>query len=140
MEFDFEEGSLDEPTPAEIAGLICETTEFFAGELKGYNPNDCIHSVSLTDIDWTYDEDCPTAPVTVTFAAQALYCDGNEVPVEVIFESLKLNEADLKIMMEAYIREAAPVGENLFFHAQSFSFEGKLHASVHPGKISEVSC
>lgn len=140
LEFAFEEGSLTEPTPPEIAGMICETTEFFDGELQAMNPVDCFKEVSLTKIDWTYDEDCPTAPVTVTFAAQALYCDGSDVPVEVIYDSLKLEQQELKTFLEAYIWEAQPVGESVFSHAQSLSFEGTLHATVRPGKMEEVHC
>ena len=140
LEFNFEEGSLEEPTPSEIAGLICETTEFFQGEIQSFNQAFCIARVSLSEIDWTYADDCPTAPVTVTFAAQAWYCDGSEVPVEVIYASLKLDEHELKTFMEAYIWQAQPIGESLFSHSESLSFEGKLHATVHPGKMTQVTC
>ena len=118
--------------------MICQTSDFAHGELQQVNSGDCFGTVSLTNIDWTYSEDCPTAPITVTFAAQAKYCDGSDVPVEVIYDTMKLDATELKTYMEAYLWSLED--QNVFSQAMSLSWEDKLHAQVRPGKIDGVVC
>ena len=140
MGFGFYNGTLSEPTPEEIEALICESQEFVKAELVNDDQEACIEQVVLSKIDWTYDDKCPTMPVTVTYAAQAVYCDGTEVPPEVIYESMKLDPASVKLYLEAYVWDSKPAKKNVFYNANSMTVEGKTHTSIRPGKIQDVSC
>jgi hypothetical protein len=140
LSFGFYSGTLSEPTPEEIEALICESQEFVKAELQGKNEEECIEKVTISRIDWTFDETCPTAPVTVTYAAQALFCDGAEVPPDLIYESMKLDEESLKLYMEAYVWDSKPKQENVFYNTNAMTIEGKTHTPVRPGKIEGVSC
>jgi hypothetical protein len=140
LEFGFYDGTLSEPTPQEIEALICESQEFVMAELQSQNEGECIEEVTISKIDWTYDETCPTAPVTVTYAAQALFCDRTEVPQELIYESMKLDAESVKLYLEAYVWDSKPAKENVFYNANAMKVEGKTHATIRPGKIQYVSC
>ena len=140
MEFGFYNGTLSEPKQEDVEAIICESIDFVKAELQKNYPEECIDDATLSKIDWTYSEDCETAPVTVTYATQAKFCDGTDVPPEMIYESMKLDEEEIKLYLEAYIWASKPEKENLFYNANALTVEGKLHTQVYPGKIPEVSC
>lgn len=119
---------------------MCNTMSYFLGYLSLAMPDTCILGVSITNIDWTYADDCPTAPVTVTFAVQATLCDGSVISAEDLYHNLVLDNAAIQKYLEEYVWKSDPLYENLFYHANQLTLEGHLGSTIRPGKISAPSC
>ena len=140
LEFHFFEGNLKEPAPSDIEALLCKSTEFFKEELQLRIIDACIGEALLTNIAWTYAEDCPTAPITVTFAARAVFCDGSPVPADLLYGSLQLDHDEIKQYLEEYIWKTEPVEQSLFYEVDAMTFAGTVGAAIRDGMMTSVHC
>jgi len=140
LEFHFYEGDLREPTPSEIEALVCQSKDFIKEELEAEIADACIQAADITRISWTYNETCAIAPTTVTYAAEATFCDGSPVPPAELYEALKLDQDEIKLYLEEFIWKSEPLEENVFYGVNAFSFEGKIGTVIRPGEIESVNC
>jgi hypothetical protein len=140
LEMGFYEGTLKEPSDSEILALVCQTSNYMTEHLQLAMYGACIAQLSLTNIDYTYAEDCETAPVTVTFAAHATLCDGASVPADELYHSLELTQEDVQLYLEEFVWKSQPANVNVFYNTKTLMFEGELNAQIYPGKIPEATC
>ena len=139
LEFHFSEGALREPSYSDIGALICQSTYFVREELE-LHIQDCIGELALTNIAWTYDATCQNAPVTVTFAARAKFCDNTPISPDWLYGSLQLNQAEMKHYLEDFIWRTPPEGQSLFYDVDAMTFEGKEGVTIRDGMMPFVEC
>ena len=137
--FGFYDGQAREPTAAEIEALICQTNLYFEMKIQ-QSTGDSALDAHAVNIDWVFSPDCP-GPVTVTFAIEGAFGDGESVPANEIFQALKLGDDEMREYLERFAMQSPPVGSNLFYNANTLSFEDMLGEQIPmPGKLAEAFC
>ena len=137
--FGFFDGQAREPTLAEVESLICETNLYFQNRLQ-QSTGDYSLMAYAQHIDWVFSPDCP-GPVTVTFELVGIFGDGQQVPSNYIFQTLKLGDEDMRDYLQNYVWESPPVGTNVFSSTNTMTLEDMLGEQIPvPGQLAQAVC
>lgn len=126
-----------EPSVAEIQGLMCQVLKYFTDFLKGRLEDPSVE-VLITNIGWTFDEDCHT-PLNAMFGITATLGDGTRVGAEDMFQAVKLGNEEILDLIENYVYESKPEGSP-FADVNQLQFEESTVASLPEGTIDEATC
>jgi hypothetical protein len=112
------------PTDSEVNSLLCQVNDFFTAELRRELKNNTIHSKAVY-VDYYFNEGGAGAAedIILNFTAFAYYGDKEhtQIPVNDVFEAMKLTSAELKNFVENYIWKVEPEQENVFYHTESLA-------------------
>jgi len=124
------------PTVAEVNALMCEVNNYFTEELRRKLLNGTVHMKAVY-IDYYFEEGgagSAQEDIRVNFTAFAYYGadEHDQLPVTDVFEAMKLNNVELKTMVENYVWKSEPEQENVFFHTESLGLNAGMGKPISP--------
>lgn len=126
----------EEPSMSEMMGLMCEVKKYFA-DFLGSQLDEPDVTTTITDIGWTFDEDCHT-PLNVFFRISAELGDRSTVSADAMSQTMKLGNDEIVDLIENYVYESG----NPFSDVNQLTFEAstKAASSLPETKIDEAKC
>lgn len=118
------------PTLREVDALMCQVNSYCTQELRRKLSDGTIH-VKAVFIDYFFYEEGAGSmqeDIVVNFTAFAYYGkdEHDQVPAQVVFQALKLNNVDIKDFVENYVWKSEPEQENIFFHTEALSLDSDM--------------